>query len=82
MNTMRHNVAAALVYDDWFKGFPASWIKLGELEFQAQAPTIGRRVSVYATEPGESGAVMDALEAFVPSLPPSVVFKPVETGTP
>ena len=72
----RHSVELAMVYDAWFSGLPASWIKLGELRLSKPKITPSSAVvSFYALNPPAAGEIRQALEQFVPTLPPGVIFQ-------
>ncbi len=70
-----HGVELAMIYDAWISSIPADWIKLGELHLGKPKVTPSSAVvSFYALNPAAAGEIKPLLEAFVPTLPPGVVF--------
>ena len=78
--TTREGVQLAFVYDQWFRGrvdgfadgpaLPPRWQKVATLHRIHEQDLGFNTVSVYAVDPSEKAALVHALRAFQPSLPP------------
>jgi len=76
-----NGIGLAMVYEDWFAhGLPDAWRRVGRLKLGKRNISASRSVvSFYATAPARCPAILEALEAFKPSLPAGVVLD-IEQG--
>lgn len=72
----KRGIALAMIYDDWFAGVPASWVRVGT--FHLQRPlviSVNSNISCYATSAHHVSRIREALHAFAPQLPSGVVLE-------
>lgn len=69
------NVKLAMLHDRWFAKVPASWHKLGTLDFEGPRITpVGRKVSFYSTQVNQTIELRSQLLKFQATLPQGVSF--------
>lgn len=63
--TTRQGVRHALVYRDWFKALPSSWILVGQFDLPGRRVTAGgARVSLFAVDAAAAQQMLEALLRF------------------
>jgi hypothetical protein len=73
--TLDKGVKVAMIYDEWFRGVPNSWIKVGTLSLGMPKVTpAGANVSFYATDCTAYKEVLPKVEAFSRSVPVTARF--------
>jgi hypothetical protein len=71
----RKGVKLAMLYEAWFPDTPASWIRMGQLDFKGKVVTSAfNSVAFYATDCAEFLGTQAALDAFAQSLPVGASF--------
>lgn len=74
-----NDVEFAMIYEDWFKDIPDTWIKIGELTLGRKKITPARNTVVfYAMDEDAYAEVVVELKRFIKTLPPGVIFNLVE----
>lgn len=70
---LTEGVKVAVVYDEWFKdNLPSTWLRVGRWKIADNKSCAFPTVAVYATEPAQFPAIIDALRSFSPELPRGV----------
>jgi len=74
--TKEHHVGLAMIYTNWFRDeIPADWTRIAALHLGgAQFTVADTVVDFYVTNPKDRPAILKALDAFKPTLPPRVTL--------
>jgi hypothetical protein len=71
--TRRHEIAAVMIYPDWFVSLPQDWRLMGVLHLpktRLDSGLAGSRVFLYATSPEQQRRLEPMVQQFAATLPP------------